>query len=107
MITVVNRHNYKGDGIYIGRGSIWGNKASHRNYKGVEVLCSSREESIAWYRKWLREQYKTSKYIRGELVRLAHKHKNGENIVLICSCKPLGCHGDVMKAAIEAIAKAL
>jgi hypothetical protein len=107
MVIVENRHTYKGDGIYIGQGTIWGNKASHKNYKGVEVLCESREESIAWYKNWLKEQYKTNPYLRHELVKLARRHKNGEKIVLICSCKPLPCHGDVLKAAIEAIAKAL
>ena len=107
MINVVNRHDYKGDGIYIGRGTIWGNKASHKNYQGVEVLCESREESIAWYKEDLKKRYKTDKYLRNELIKLARRHKNGEKIVLICSCKPLACHGDVLKAAIDAVAKAL
>jgi hypothetical protein len=82
MVIVENRHTYKGDGIYIGRSPIWGNRASHKNYQGVEVLCTSREESIEWYRNWLRGQYKTSKYMLSELIRLARKHKQGEKIVL-------------------------
>ena len=37
-ILVVNRHNYEGEGMYIGRGSVFGNKSSHKNYRGVEVV---------------------------------------------------------------------
>ena len=105
MIAVVNRHSYHGKGIYIGRGTIFGNKASHSKYNGVEVLCNSREEAIEWYLEWLREQWKNDGEVKKALLNLATKHKNGEDIVLICSCKPLPCHGDVIKDAVEKIAQ--
>ena len=106
-IKVMNRHDFRGGGIYIGRGTIWGNRASHNNYSGVEVLCDSRDEAIAWYLEWLRGEWRSGGQVKKALLELAEKHKEGEDIVLVCSCKPLPCHGDVLKTAIEKIAQAL
>ena len=36
---------------------------------------------------------------------LAEKHNRGEDIVLICWCKPKPCHGDILAKAIEWLAK--
>jgi len=40
-----------------------------------------------------------------ELIRIAMKVKAGENIQLVCWCKPLDCHGDVIKRCVEWIIK--
>jgi hypothetical protein len=52
MVRVVNRHAYKGNGVYVGRPSALGNpfklKSAGGNY--------DRGETLDCYREWLREQ---------------------------------------------------
>ena len=100
MITVVNRHTYQGEGMYIGRPSPLGNPFRMKDRNDDR----EREEVIEKYRVWLREQYRSNPTVRKMLIDLAHRHLKGENIVLKCSCKPKPCHGDVIKDAVEKIA---
>lgn len=41
--------------------------------------------------------------LSGYLEALAAMHKHGVILVILCHCKPLACHGDVVKRVIEAI----
>lgn len=102
MISVVNRHNFRGTGVYVGRGTPLGNKASHQIYPGVEVKTNTREEAIEWYRQWLRAEWKRGGAAKQELLRLARLAKEGD-VTLICSCTPLSCHANVIKTALEAL----
>ena len=65
-------------GVYIGRGSKWGNRF-------VIGKDGSREEVISKYREWILGNDK----LLGCLGELKGK-------VLGCYCKPLACHGDVL-----------
>lgn len=107
MIKVVNKRKYKGSGLYIGRPSLLGNPYSHLDKSIAEYRCETREESIEKYLEWMRKQYVSNRKIKQFLVDLAKKHKLGEEIVLVCWCKPLPCHGDVLKTIIEKIAESL
>ncbi|HMN10945.1 MAG TPA: DUF4326 domain-containing protein [Bellilinea sp.] len=107
MVKVENRHNYDGPGTYIGRGTMWGNQASHKDYPGVKVKVNTREEAVRWYLSWLREQYRYNLTIHNALDEWARQHRRGKEIVLICSCAPQACHGDIIKLAIEKLAEAL
>lgn len=85
--TLVNVKYGQNFDVYIGRGSMWGNKFSHENRKGVEVVVGTRQEAVAAYREWI---------TGGEGVYLLeHLHKL-KGKILGCSCKPLACHGDVL-----------
>ncbi len=99
MITVVNKRHGM-DGINIMRGSIFGNP--YRLQDGY-----SREDVIELYRKWLREQYRKKTNVYDALLRLVKRYATGEDIILVCCCKPKACHGDVLKYAIEKIAQYL
>ena len=81
---VINKYKEKG-GVYIGRGSYWGNP-----YPINESIGDTREVVIAKYKYYLRELYKEdkAKFIK-ELSLLS-----GEK--LSCFCKPKPCHGDVI-----------
>lgn len=96
MITVVNKRQYEGQGIYIGRPSILGNPFKVSEY--------GRGNCIEPYRQWLRQEWVKGGKVRQELIRLAELSKR-EDLVLVCWCKPLACHGDVIKDAVEKIAK--
>ena len=97
MIKVVNKKFYKGRGEYIGRPSVLGNPFKI-------VPGEGREEMIEKYRIWLWEEIKKKGKVYRELMRLAELAKIGD-LILICWCKPLACHGDVIKSAIEWINK--
>lgn len=97
-IKVVNKKMYRGNGIYIGRGSIFGNKF-------VIGKDGSREDVIEKYLEWLREEYRNGGKVKSELLELVERYKMGEELVLVCWCKPLGCHGDILKMVIEKLSK--
>jgi len=78
MTTVVNIKKYKGDYVYIGRGSIWGNPFKIGKN-------GTREEVIIEYEQ----------YIKGRPELLADLPRL-EGQVLGCYCKPKACHGDIL-----------
>lgn len=102
-IEVVNMKNYKGEGIYIGRPSVLGNPYSHLKVSIAKFKCDTREESIEKYKIFLREEYMKGGAVKKELDRLVLLAKRGE-LVLICWCKPLPCHGEFIRSAIMQLA---
>ena len=101
MIKVVNKKYFDGAGTYtyIGRPSVLGNP-----YKiGVD---GDRDTVISKYRVWLRSQWLKDGEVKKELLRLAGI-SNRHDLMLVCFCSPLPCHGDVLKEAIEKIAHTL
>lgn len=90
-IEVVNRHIYKGEGEYVGRGTPLGNKHDTGN----------RIKDIADFRKDLwKEMHKPNSKMIEELNRLYRIWKGTGKLVLVCSCKPKACHADVIKSAL-------
>ena len=92
-ITVANKKNYNGPGVYIGRPSPLGNPFPLTNE-------AHRKDVIDLYRDWLKEMYAQHGHVYDELHRLAAME---EDIILICWCAPKACHGDVIKKAIISI----
>lgn len=96
MIRIENRKTYRGEGVYIGRPALLGNPFKIGEH-------GTREQVIAMYREWLWEQIKQRGEVYRELKRLAEEARQGE-LVLVCWCKErgreVGCHGDVVCAAI-------
>lgn len=91
-IQVVNIKFYTGEYFYIGRTSPLGNPY-------VIGKDGNREEVIEKYRRYLwhsiQHLTRAGKYIL-ELAACPD-----DDIVLGCHCKPLPCHGDVVRAAIQ------
>lgn len=89
MPTVVNRHHYR-DGlppgsIYIGRGTPLGNPYTVKEH-GVAALDLYRRHLWAAIR-------------REDAAILGALRAIEEASLLVCSCKPRPCHGDVVVAA--------
>ena len=87
---VVNRHSGFPDcnvtgGIYIGRGTKWGNPYSDKPGQGVEHVVADRAEAVAAYRRYILGRPDLLASVR-ELI--------GKQ--LVCSCAPRQCHGDVL-----------
>jgi len=70
--------------IYIGRGSKWGNPYKINSFY-------SREDVLVMYKKYMRKRFSDK-----ELLELQDK-------TLVCYCKPLACHGDVLIERINKI----
>jgi hypothetical protein len=86
------KKSFKGEGIYVGRPSVLGNPfAIGRD--------GDRAEVIAKYRVWLWERVKARGKVFEELVRIKKKAE-AEDVYLVF-CKPLACHGDVVKACVN------
>lgn len=108
MILVENRHHEDSlRGIYIGRGTLWGNMFRIGALGDNGLTKMDRETVVRKYLVWLRGKYREKGELYERLQNLAYRHKHGEVIVLVCSCKPLLCHGDIIKDAIEKIAYTL
>ena len=81
--------------VYIGRPSKWGNPFTHlpavARRPGM-VLVASRDEAVARYEAWLREQPE----LMAALPELRGK-------VLGCWCAPQACHGDVLARLVAGV----
>jgi len=94
-IEVVNKHHCKhiDNATYIGRGSVLGNPF-------IIGKDGDREQVIAKYYQWIREQWLLDGDVKRELLRLVDVIKRGNDLKLACFCKPKPCHGDILKYAI-------
>ena len=108
MIKVVNKYKHEptnGD-VYIGRGSIFGSPFSHIQSKHPQLkeVFPTREEAVEAYRKYFYGIIDSCgckhKKFKGSLRELIVRLKLGEDINLVCFCKPKACHGDVIKEYI-------
>lgn len=86
-------------GVHIGRPSVLGNPY-------VIGRDGSRAMVIAAYRVWLHERMQRDTPQRRAVYALARRHWAGEALTLVCFCKPLACHGDVIRETIEALTPA-
>ena len=75
-------------------GSPLGNKF-HNNPK------LTRSGKIAHYKRWLWAEMQHEGPVLDELKRIAALDRKGIDVVLLCWCKPLPCHSDVVKAAVQ------
>lgn len=105
MIRVVNKHKHvpTSADFYVGRGNVLGNPFTSKpiNNTKAEFQASSREESVASYRVWLKGKIASKdKYVCAELNRIYLLARAGD-VNLVCFCKPQSCHGDVIKEVIE------
>ena len=71
--------------VYIGRGSKWGNPFTHLDGTTARFRVGTREEAIARYASWIREQPE----LLEALPELAGK-------TLGCWCAPKSCHGEIL-----------
>lgn len=89
MCKVVHCKKEKYD-VYIGRPSKFGNPYSHKEGTIAEFKVDNREESIRMYEQYLLNN--------NELFNSLHELKYK---TLGCWCKPLSCHGDILKKYVD------
>jgi hypothetical protein len=64
-----------------------------------------REQAVASYRVWLRQQWKLGGAPRARLLALARQYKAEGKLVLSCWCAPRQCHAEVVREAVLGIVK--
>ena len=103
MVVVVNKYKHipTPNDFYIGRGSPFGNQFSWLPGTPEQFRVADRAEAIKKYGEHLEEARMNVRLIYDGLNLLCEKAFRGENINLVCFCKPAGCHGDVIKRHIE------
>lgn len=86
--------------VYIGRGNSQILHSPLANPFKISATCS-RDESIAQYETWLFQAIGSrNEQVIKELNRLYFLAKTGD-LELVCYCKPLACHGDVIKRVLD------
>lgn len=90
-------------GYYIGRTMPGRDGSALANpFKTKEHTIEAHNRVVAEYRAWLWERIKEGNpAVCNELNGLLNAYNWGCEIKLACWCKPLPCHGDVIKACIE------
>lgn len=102
-IYVVHKNDYDGKGIeiYIGRPSLFGNPYSHlKRGTLAKYKVKTRQEAIEAYREYFIYQIMGNKVFYAELNRIKELSKNND-VYLLCWCKPLACHGDIIKEYLD------
>lgn len=105
MIIVCNKKNMpeikKGSLIInIMRPSILSNEWSHNPNSAAQIIVKDRMEAISEYEKSFLRKVKRKGAFRDEVIRLFHLAKK-QDIYLMCCCKPVYCHGDIIKKFLE------
>jgi hypothetical protein len=107
MIKVVNLRleNYS---VYIGRTG-HGQDGSLGNPVAIGKACPvcgqihmDSGSTLPCYKKYLWKRVHTDKAFYEKLKELEKRHKDGENVIFGCFCHPKPCHGNIVKAYIEA-----
>lgn len=102
------------EGLYVGRGSIYGNPyrvTGERDSEGW--FCESRESAIKRYSLYLdsamkiSEPSQTQSRLRTAILSLASRLLSGENLVLLCFCDPLDCHARIIAETALAYARSM
>ena len=100
-IRILNKSKdkYTIDDTYIGRGSVLGNPYTHLplGSTAAEIQVESREKAIEMYREYVIYKIKHDTKFRTAMIRLVGTILKGEDVNLVCYCKPKACHGDVIK----------
>jgi hypothetical protein len=104
MCTVVNS-KYMPYDVYIGRpsGNVkyhYGNPFTHRNGTKATIMVNSRDTAVNAYRAWLMgETHNLIEQERRQWI-LDNLHTL-KGKTLGCFCKPLACHGDILKELVD------
>lgn len=107
MIYVYNRktedHSDKKNNYPIYRPSLLSNPYTEIKDKKTLAMfvVKSREEALERYNGYFDRMYQGNAPFRYLIDEMYEKYKRGEDIYLECYCKPLPCHGDIIKDKLE------
>lgn len=98
----VETHNGP-NSFYIGRGSVLGNPYTHIKDRKTKAIyeVKDRDEAIDRYSDYFDLMYGSNIAYTKAIDEIYDIYKSGEDVYLGCFCKPLRCHGDIIKEKLE------
>lgn len=98
----VETHNGP-NSFYIGRGSVLGNPYTHIKDRKTKAIyeVKDRDEAIDRYSDYFDLMYGSNIAYTKAIDEIYDLYKKGEDVYLGCFCKPLRCHGDIIKEKLE------
>lgn len=98
----VETHNGP-NSFYIGRGSVLGNPYTHIKDRKTKAIyeVKDRDEAIDRYSDYFDLMYGSNIAYTKAIDEIYDIYKSGEDVYLACFCKPLRCHGDIIKEKLE------
>ena len=98
----VETHNGP-NSFYIGRGSVLGNPYTHIKDRKTKAIyeVKDRNEAIDRYSDYFDLMYGSNIAYTKAIDEIYDIYKSGEDVYLGCFCKPLRCHGDIIKEKLE------
>jgi len=92
--------------FYIGRdryGNVLSNPFTSIKDKNTlaKFIVENREDSIEKYRNYFHSEIEINQMLQNKINEIYTLYTNGKNVYLGCFCKPLSCHGDIIKKYIE------
>lgn len=109
MIYVCNKKNVPDlEGKYkiinIMRPNVLANIYSHNPNTAAKFFVDTRKEAVALYKEYFLRELKKKGDFRNEVIRI-YKLAKEYDIYLLCCCKPLLCHGDIIKEFLRDMLK--
>lgn len=109
-VVVLNMHHLpgkalpEGDSSYVYIGRPRGNAPIGLGNPFRVGAEYQRGEAVEAFKPYARSEWQNPQSeFRRRVLDLARRSYNGEEIKLVCWCKPRACHGDVIKEAIDRI----
>lgn len=98
----VETHNGP-NSFYIGRGSVLGNPYTHIKDKKTKAIyeVKDRDEAIDRYSDYFDLMYGSNIAYTKAIDEIYDIYKSEKDVYLGCFCKPLRCHGDIIKEKLE------
>lgn len=98
-VHIVNKYKYTGPGVFIGRGSVFGNPYPITRKFTRDMACRQ-------YEPYFDEHMQnTESGIYQKMMDLVAQLQAGQDVTLVCFCKPKRCHGDTIKRWLEELAE--
>jgi len=108
-VNVINKNEAsieeKINAVYVGRGSPLGNPWTHTSSKRASFQVDTREEAIAKYGEWITDRLRYSNSQSRAFNECVRKLVAERELTLMCFCKPLPCHADILAKLMLQAAK--
>ena len=107
MIHIYNAHiedhTSHPNNFPIYRGTILGNPYTHTGKRPnlAKLTFRTRDEAIDAYKDYFYTMYEEHAEFKRAVDIIYDKYKNGEDIYLQCWCKPLRCHGEIIREFLQ------
>lgn len=108
MIYVINQNTFseefKSKYVFpIDRTTPLGNPFTHNGVRSnlAKLSFKTREEALEAYEKYFKQSYGVNKELTEYFDEIYDAFKKGNDVYLVCHCKPKPCHGDFIERELN------